>query len=220
MPAHAFDKTLRARAGLHRRRGRGRREAGALGGIPRHKDREAEGRARGFLRDRQAVNPPAENAPCRRRIYRAPLGSGPDSGFSSVKPSSQKRMMLGVFLVAMVFCLFPLTFISSPLSNHLLPSFPTTAWLLHVVPHLYPSGVGRQPLRSPCPPSSLALALLRRDHIHSCWRALSPNLCHTLWPVIALAPEPPALDHKRDHPRSVLSSQAALPVVGNMPDPH
>src|SRR5262249_42443127 len=57
MPAHAFDKTLRARAGLHRRRGRGRREAGALGGIPRHKDREAEGRARGFLRDRQAVNP-------------------------------------------------------------------------------------------------------------------------------------------------------------------
>src|SRR5262245_63463274 len=58
MPAHAFDKTLRARAGLHRRRGRGRREAGALGGIPRHKDREEEGRARGFLRDRQAVNPP------------------------------------------------------------------------------------------------------------------------------------------------------------------
>src|SRR5262245_23927801 len=61
MPAHARDRTLRARAGLHRRRGRGRREAGAVGGIPRHKDREAEGRARGFLCDRQAVNPPAEN---------------------------------------------------------------------------------------------------------------------------------------------------------------
>src|SRR5215470_19102754 len=70
MPAHAFDKTLRARAGLHRRRGRGRREAGAVGGIPRHKDREAEGRARGFLRDRQAVR--IEDRGSRMAIFNSP----------------------------------------------------------------------------------------------------------------------------------------------------
>src|SRR5262245_2283652 len=93
-------------------------------------------------------------------------------------------------------CLFPLTFISSPLSSHLLPSFPGIAWPPDVLAHLYPSGAGQQPLHSPCPPSSLALALLQRDHIRSRWKALLPNLCHILWPVIAPAPEPPALDHK------------------------
>jgi hypothetical protein len=55
MPAHAFDKPPCARARLYRRRGRGRRGIGAVGGIPRHKNCKAECRARGFLRDCQAV---------------------------------------------------------------------------------------------------------------------------------------------------------------------